>query len=385
MFKPASSPVFPHLVFLKDVTFGTSQAKTSKTKLYKLDWQGFDSTINDKFQSDWKSVHIPDPEAPIKMPDLWLLSKKDIPIVQIFNKQYEDILQSLLFAVPQNYAEEIRNSTQAAILEWNKERHFDTVIREMCLKPAIKHIEVAFKLLCDCIYDEKTNYFSRTDNKYLLPHVLLFRFWQHQTGSGCIMNNSDFDTLRDKLTYLKKGHPCAPKSFTETDCVKLTNFNMRKDGESGALGKPRFESINVDLAINRVLEEDIVEATLKDKILVRKGCVLNNKIIDKIKKDTKRTRVVVRVKDKSSYDDAMIKEAVNYEAPSKWETECIKKINELENFIWDFERQVKKIDICLDFMRVGTAEIPGNANVSTLKEAVKNVAVNPEGGLTISI
>jgi hypothetical protein len=183
MYKPASTHIFPHLVFLDEISLKSESDKT--TKLYKLDWDDFDSAVL-KRHIDWNAKCWPD---------------SSIPIIQKFDEYYEGILQSLRFAIPFSYLNEIRRVTQCAMIEWSIHRSFDTDIREMCLKPAIRYIETAFKLICDCAYDTGTKYYYRADNKYILAPMLLYRFWQHQTGSGRITDHAGFDSLKSRLAW----------------------------------------------------------------------------------------------------------------------------------------------------------------------------------------
>lgn len=192
MYKPATTFIFPHLVFLKDVSFKSwSDSKT--TKIYKLDWDSFDEAILKR--------HI------ARKANCW--PSTEFKLVQKFDSYYETLLHSLRFAIPNDYLTEIRRMTQMALSEWGTSRTFDTDIREMCLGPAIECIKVAFKLIADCAYDENSNYFLRVNNKYLLAPLMLFRFWQHQTGSGLIADNSGFDKLESKLAWLKFTSDCA--------------------------------------------------------------------------------------------------------------------------------------------------------------------------------
>jgi hypothetical protein len=187
MYKSTVTYAFPRLVFLKDVSFKGWSDPNKTTKLYKLDWDGFDEVI--------KKRHT---EHNAKC---WPTST--IPLIQKFYIYYEDLLQSLKFALPTSYLNEIRRVTQAAEIEFSINRNFDTNIREMCHKPAISYTQVAFNLLCDCIYDEATNFYYRAENKYLIAPMLMFRFWQHQTGTGMIEKFSDFDELELRLLALK--------------------------------------------------------------------------------------------------------------------------------------------------------------------------------------
>jgi hypothetical protein len=209
MYKPANAFVFPHLVFLKDVSFRSWSEQGKTTKLYKFDWEKFDEAIL-KEHIAWNAKSWPN---------------TTFPFVQKFNSYYETILRSLRFAIPQHYLTEIRRMTQMAVMEWGVNRPFDTNIRDMCLGPAIKCIQVAFELIADCAYDEETNYFLRVDNKYVLPHMLLFRFWQHQTGSGMIMEHSDFNKIESRLGSLKRCTSKSPGMDNEIKSLeKFINF-----------------------------------------------------------------------------------------------------------------------------------------------------------------
>lgn len=185
MFSLPRTFIFPRLISLSEVNF-RSWSQQNTTSLYKLDWGSFDQEINRKHQ-EWNRRCWP---------------AKDLPITQKFSDPYESLLQNFRYAIPQHYLEEIKHETRKAVMEWNRERHFDTNIRDLCLKPAIAHIKVAFDLLCDCLYDEETNYFLRNPHKYnIFVPLHLVRFWQHQTGAGMIYEHSGLSETKDLLQF----------------------------------------------------------------------------------------------------------------------------------------------------------------------------------------
>lgn len=216
MYKPAATFIFPHLVFLRDASFKSwSESKT--TKIYKLDWDSFDEAILKR--------HI------ARNAKCWPDTK--FQSVQKFDSYYETLLHSLRFAIPNNYLTEIRRMTQMAMSEWGTSRTFDTDIREMCLGPAIECIRVAFNLISDCAYDENTNYFLRVNNKYLLAPLMLFRFWQHQTGSGLIADHSGFNKLESKYNWLKSNENCTAGILDEI-CA-LSKFMVFFKGQAESI------------------------------------------------------------------------------------------------------------------------------------------------------
>jgi hypothetical protein len=177
---------FPRLVWVNKITFTSANSK--QCSVYKLDWEKFDQVMYDQW-AEWKKN----------------AQSSKLEWKYALEPEYERILHETRFALPKSYLDEIHRMCTQAMVEWNMERSFDTNIREMCLEPAICFIKCAFKLLSDCIYDPEKNYYSRNyDQDLLVPHILMFRFWQHQTGRGLVENHADFDHLRTLLTYWKR-------------------------------------------------------------------------------------------------------------------------------------------------------------------------------------
>jgi hypothetical protein len=208
MFKLRRSFVFPRLVSLGDVKF-KSWSQQDSTTLYKLDWESFDQEIYRRHQ-EWNRQCWP---------------AKELSITQQFDEPYETLLKNFRYTIPVHYLEEIRRSTQKALMEWNQERHFDTNIRDLCLGPAIAHIKVAFELLCDCLYDEETNYFLRSPQKHTAFVPLhLIRFWQHQTGSGLILDHSAFHKVEGILNFRESSMPEKADDSETSDLRKFVAF-----------------------------------------------------------------------------------------------------------------------------------------------------------------
>ena len=177
---------FPKLSYQKHVSFGSwgnSNDKKSSCPVYKLDW----SYKEQKCQEDH---------------DKWLKQchpNKKIPLHPDLPQKYEEWVKGMLFAIPNDYLKEIREHSQRGLAEWDKERGFDTNVREYCLKSAIAHIDIAFYLIGDCAYDPEENYFYRGDDKFLLHHVMGYKFWSNQTGRGLIKHHSGLDELETRF------------------------------------------------------------------------------------------------------------------------------------------------------------------------------------------
>ncbi len=194
--------LFPRLVHLKQsVIKGKGWQK--QVGLYKLDWSLPTKVKKSKFES-WLNKNYPDfadTEWPGEVPD-----------------QYNIYLDNLIFALDSDAIDEIHRNCQCALVEWNTRRPFDTVIADMCRKTAVTHSQVAFKLLCDYIYDEKEESFSRNSMKYVSSYIMLMKFWMYQTGTGLILEFSDIQTL----AWL------AGNSKTVKDTAREVMGNMKK-------------------------------------------------------------------------------------------------------------------------------------------------------------
>jgi len=191
MIRNANPLSFPNLVCIDDeVVF--KRDNTSR-HLFKLDWSKFDEDVLKRFNRLAKvNANFRGEEFVSEL-------------VEALPKKYEDIIQSLEFAIPYHYEREIRRQAKLGRAEWGMERGFDTYISGMCLKPGEECIAVSFKLIADCIYDKKTKYFSRHENKFLIGPMLIYRFWMNQTGRGLPIDFSGLEELHDKYNRVDHG------------------------------------------------------------------------------------------------------------------------------------------------------------------------------------
>ncbi len=103
--------------------------------------------------------------------------------------------------IPKTYYDEMMYFKDFALKEWNKNRSFDTNIREKCLEPAISSIDLFFHLLYDSAYIFNTE-FRGNSNLDIIKPLWLYRFWKHQTGGGMVISRSVKDL--EKLLKYKK-------------------------------------------------------------------------------------------------------------------------------------------------------------------------------------
>ena len=130
-----SSLLFPKLRFQK-MTEISGQGWNKEIAIYSLDWKWVDAQ-KEKLFNIWKENHHPD---------------KRVWYVQPLPDPYNSLVNDLRFAIDGKYLREINRTAHNAYFEWNLQRSFDTVIRELCLEPAISYTQVTFRLLTDCLY-----------------------------------------------------------------------------------------------------------------------------------------------------------------------------------------------------------------------------------------
>ena len=170
-----NSLIYPTLYYYNDYK---TQTDNKKHQLYKLDW-------NKKEYSCHEIPHTSD----------------DTDYLSALPEPYDSWTTDLIFSIPENYMAEIQRMAHTSRMEWTHRRKFDTMIREICLGPAIEYIWVIFRLLADCSYDIQTGYFDRRVERILIPYALAYKFWRNQTGHGLVIDHSKINELERKLEF----------------------------------------------------------------------------------------------------------------------------------------------------------------------------------------
>lgn len=183
--------IFPKLRFLSEVQIGKHETEAC---VYSLDWAKKKEIIRERHERWWER-HWADSHG-----------KEPPPCLLGLPEPWETWAEALQFALSSEYGREVRRCSQAARFEWSAERHFDTVIREACLKPATAFVETAFMLVADCVYDPETSYFSRDSRRGVVRAALLLKFWIGETGRGLYLRNAGIWRLEENLAKESLGH-----------------------------------------------------------------------------------------------------------------------------------------------------------------------------------
>jgi hypothetical protein len=185
MLRLPKNPLFPTLVFVKDVEFKKLQSG-HKTGVYCLDWTKIEGIKHERW-----AEQFPCNPAPVTYCDC-------IPESQ---KKWVDGMQFLL---SEEYLNEIRHCCFKAAEEWERNRPITKQGIVPVLHPAIAYIDTAFHLLADCLFDPETEYYSRSGIKMVTPFILTYRFWAYQTTFWNIKQWVNLPELLLLLDHIKK-------------------------------------------------------------------------------------------------------------------------------------------------------------------------------------
>lgn len=187
MLKKVHNLYFPEMVCVGETSLKINDEESRTLPIYKLDWTEKEIAVGKKHEA-WLRKYHPDTK---------------MSIVGFYGNElpspYGSWINEMQYVISPEYKREIRRCAEQALGEWNIKRPFDTSIREMCLGPAIEFVKIAFRLLADCAYDPKTNYYYRKSDKRILSPALLYKFWINQTGGGMTWFHAGLDYLERLL------------------------------------------------------------------------------------------------------------------------------------------------------------------------------------------
>lgn len=207
MLRYSKNLLFPALKFQ-----GTTSFKNHDTqiRIYKLDWPSIDKIKEER----WVELLNCSP-PPFPFPGTLPASLKDI------NNQ--------LYAIPEPFLEEIRLYSLKATEEFGS-KGLDGVFKPNTLPtpmpPAVSFILNAFNILADCTYDPQTNYFSRSNLKYILAYILAYKFWAFQITPTILDRYSGLRELSLELQGLDQMAPEISKGLN--NYYQLLNEHLKE-------------------------------------------------------------------------------------------------------------------------------------------------------------
>lgn len=109
-----------------------------------------------------------------------------------------------LFALDSRYLMTIKCLFKSAQYHWGNPLYkgFNRLMQQSLGNIGVSFINQAFSLLTDCLYDETTEYFSRSKTKHYLKYLFSYYFWGLQSGVSKEnqFSYSELDRLEADLT-----------------------------------------------------------------------------------------------------------------------------------------------------------------------------------------
>lgn len=189
--------LFPALKFQNTTSFKINfKNQDAQIRIYKLDWASIDKIKEER----WAELQYCSPPANL-FPGTLPTCLKDI------NDQ--------LYAIPETFLEEIRLYSLKATEEYGSKGLdvFKPNTIPVPLTPAVSFILNAFNILADCAYDPSTNYFSRSNHKYILAYILAYKFWAFQVTPDLLERYSGLRELSLELQGLEQIAPAIYKDL----------------------------------------------------------------------------------------------------------------------------------------------------------------------------
>jgi len=200
---------FPKLIRLRDTKF-ESWGKDGTTQIYKLEWP--------------EGHYLPEP--------------------------YDTWFDKLVYAIPYKYMVGIRQYANLARYVSNIDKPFDSAVLDNDTeKGCIRDIA---SLLKDCVFDQNTEYFYRGDDRCLVQHAFMYKFWSAQVGYGMIQRFAHIPELIELYshTYDDEGgvrHTYAPMvdDFVES-LVTLEKDITKRTEEFASSGSDKSSGLKFD-------------------------------------------------------------------------------------------------------------------------------------------
>lgn len=199
--------LFPSFKFQDTISFKNQDAKI---RIYKLDWAPIDKIKEERWA------------------ELLNCSPPPFPFPGTLPAHLKDTVDNQLYALPEPFLEEIRLYSLKATEEFGNKglEGFKSNPFTAPASPAASFILNAFNILADCAYDPDTNYFSRSNLKYVLAYILAYKFWAFQITPTILDRYSGLRELSLELQGLDQMAPEISKDLN--NYYQLLNEHLKE-------------------------------------------------------------------------------------------------------------------------------------------------------------
>ncbi len=204
---------FPELKIVDRVKNDNKNSDTKELLVVQLDWTDIDNHKIKSRKSWYEKYGVPNATKEQEVALKQILKEVDWNCNYLYPSKYQYVFDKYSkFKTTQHYYDECLHLRKMAIDEWNRQRPFDTNVREKLLDASTKFVDLFFYMIFDSIYIYNPELNSKIDrdeayfeHSVLLNSLMLYRFWKFQTGGGLLVDKaSNFvkrynDSIRDRF------------------------------------------------------------------------------------------------------------------------------------------------------------------------------------------
>ena len=189
---------FPELKIIDRIPNTSKNSDSKEFLVVELDWTEIDNHKINSRKSWYKKYGVPNATKEQEVALNQLLKEVDWKGNYLYPSKYQFIFDKYSqFKITQHYYDECLHLRKMAIDEWNRQRPFDTNVRESLLEASMAFVNSFFYMILDSIYiynpelntgiDREEAYF---EHSVLLKGLMLYRFWKFQTGGGLLVDKA---------------------------------------------------------------------------------------------------------------------------------------------------------------------------------------------------
>ena len=190
---------FPELKIIDRIPNTGKNADSKEFLVVELDWTEIDNYRINSRKNWYKKYGVPNSTKEQEVALNHLLKDVDWKSNYLYPSKYQFIFDKYSkFNITQHYYDECLHLRKMAIDEWNRQRPFDTNVREKLLDASNSFVDLFFYMISDAIYIYNDGLHLRDMSKdeayfehsVLLKTLMLYRLWKFQTGGGLLVDKA---------------------------------------------------------------------------------------------------------------------------------------------------------------------------------------------------
>jgi len=177
-------------------------------------------------------------------------------------------LDACRFSIDGVYQSEVTRHCRSALLDWQLDAPFDHRVGEILQQPAVAHVETAFRLLADCLWDEDRMDWQRGHPRLVFLSAALLRFWDGKIPEVRCARLEDLRTLGrhpGSLVKTHRGGEWATGSAIEDALVQSFLHEVDERFEKADLVRQRVALLDKAKAENPAVTTEELEALLREE------------------------------------------------------------------------------------------------------------------------